>query len=343
MKLTTENFSLQKLFSRQNNAFLKGILPGPGFTVEAQGLSYLDFEIVDTVWRHPATGIEAEINYSYFKNSNVLELSGTVFNRGKKTVKNLKGPFSLYFNSDITPCGKPQMTSVYGGSSTNGAYPPRSMLGGREGGRSTETNMPYVILTDSRKKEGMFYTLEWPCRWIICSGDSMQKNKRIMRTMVHVAYTGFDLKPGQSCCLPKADLGFFKGSSIAGSNALRRHITENVRRPIRGGSSLPPVFYNHYYGLGGGVGDFNAGDLKKEADIYADLGMEYFVVDAGWFKGGFRNGIGNWEIEERAAFPGGMQKFADYVRSKGMKFGFWLEPEFAMKNSDWVKRHPDWF
>ncbi|MBA7588724.1 Alpha-galactosidase Mel36A [subsurface metagenome] len=71
--------------------------------------------------------------------------------------------------------------------------------------------------------------------------------------------------------------------------------------------------------------------------------MEYFIVDAGWFKGGFREGIGNWEIVDKDKFPEGMNTFARYVESKGMKFGSWLEIEYAMKNSDWARRHPDWY
>jgi alpha-galactosidase len=38
-----------------------------------------------------------------------------------------------------------------------------------------------------------------------------------------------------------------------------------------------------------------------------------------------------------------MEEISAYVRSKGMKFGAWLEPEFAMVNTQWLREHPDWF
>ena len=103
---------------------------------------------------------------------------------------------------------------------------------------------------------------------------------------------------------------------------------------------MPPVFYNHYYGFGD---QWDVGDMRREADAYAELGVEYFVVDAGWFDGGFRSGVGNWEKVDIKRFPDGMADFARYVESKGMKFGSWLEIEYAMEGTDWARRHRDWY
>ena len=167
---------------------------------------------------------------------------------------------------------------------------------------------------------GLFVALEWPCRWIFCCGCGPESAS----VLAHVAYTGFDLAPGESAPLPKVDLGFYSGDMAAGGNALRRHVANDIRRPPKGGSALPPVFYNHYYGFGGPEGGPDSAKLRREAEVYAELGCEYFVVDAGWFKGGFRQGIGNWEIEAGEVFPEGMAAFADHVRSLGMKFGSWL-------------------
>ncbi|MDP7743610.1 MAG: alpha-galactosidase, partial [Lentisphaeria bacterium] len=136
--------------------------------------------------------------------------------------------------------------------------------------------------------------------------------------------------------IPRACLGFFRGDAVDGSNALRRHINENVRRD----DSPPPVFYNHFFGM---RRDWTVEDHLYEARVYAELGIEYYVVDAEWHKGDFRVGIGNWEIEDKRRFPDGMAAFADHVRALGMKFGSWIEIEWAMANSHWGRKHPDWF
>jgi len=217
-----------------------------------------------------------------------------------------------------------------------------TLLGGRVEGKSTDAHMPYVIINDYENKNGFFFALEWPCKWIIqLAVQSNNRGNRILSCVAHVAWTNFDLVPGESVPIAKIDIGFFKGNSFEGSNALRKHIVKHIMRPIKGATLLPPVFYNHWFG---GLPDkWNISDLKREADIYSELGIEYFVVDAGWFKGGFRKGIGNWEKVDRKRFPDGMEEMVRYVESKGMKFGSWLEIEFAMENSDWAKRHPDWF
>jgi len=359
--------------TRKKNPFLLGLSPSPLFSVEMEGADLRSFqkeisirsrstkregtkETTRVLWVHPGSGLEAELEYSAFQDTGVIEVEGRLFNRGSQTVRKLRGPFSLRASIDLSRMGTPRLTTVYGGASVDGCYPPPSygvremdipalagvnLLGGRAGGRSTEADMPYAIIADPDTKSGFFVAMEWPCRWIIGINRAGTFGKRpSLEIYAHIAWTCFDFKPGESVAIPKLDIGFFSGDSIAGSNALRRHIVRHIRRPVKGGSPLPPVFYNHYYGFGDG---WDAKVLKREADAYAQLGMEYFVVDAGWFEGGFRKGVGNWEKEDKKRFPEGMEEFARYVESKGMKFGSWLEIEYAMEGSDWAKRHPDWF
>jgi alpha-galactosidase len=78
------------------------------------------------------------------------------------------------------------------------------------------------------------------------------------------------------------------------------------------------------------------------------LGIEYFVLDAGWYAGcgpggEFSRGVGNWLRIDEKKFPSGIESLAEYVRSKGMKFGMWFEVERAHRESDIVREHPDWF
>ncbi len=357
------NFSIRRFFKESRNPFVDALKDGPGFSFQSQKINLSGFpeqivvrsqdesvsgkkRLCRIVFAHPESGLEAEVAYEYFADTGVLEIEGRFFNRGSEVIRDVSGPFSLMVSFDLKDIGTPRMTTIYGGGPTDGCFPPpaykltetdggRSLIGGRESGRSTDSVAPYAIVTDPEEQHGYFVAYEWPCRWILSAGGT--------RLLVHVSYTGFDLAPGESVYMPKADIGFFDGDAVAGTNALRRHIVENVIRLIPDVQKVPPVFYNTYWAASEGTGIDNIDYLMQEARVYAELGVEYFVIDAGWFKDGFRKGIGNWEIEESRMFPEGMAKFADYVRSLGMKFGAWLEFEFAMKTSDWVKRHPDWF
>jgi len=85
----------------------------------------------------------------------------------------------------------------------------------------------------------------------------------------------------------------------------------------------------------------------RQAEAAARIGLECFVMDAGWYggcpSGDFEPGVGNWEIIDKAKFPNGIEPVAEIVRSKGMQFGLWFEPERAHRDSHWAREHPEWF
>ena len=77
----------------------------------------------------------------------------------------------------------------------------------------------------------------------------------------------------------------------------------------------------------------------------AELGVEYFFIDAGWFGKGknWTKSVGDWEENTVTGFKGHMIDVADAVRAAGMKFGIWLEPERANPLSDSVRNHPEFY
>ncbi|MEM9014725.1 MAG: alpha-galactosidase [Pseudomonadota bacterium] len=83
--------------------------------------------------------------------------------------------------------------------------------------------------------------------------------------------------------------------------------------------------------------------LKKLADAAAQLGVERFVLDDGWFQGRRhdRAGLGDWRVD-RSIYPDGLHPLIDHVKSLGMEFGLWVEPEMVNLDSDLCRAHPDW-
>jgi alpha-galactosidase len=83
--------------------------------------------------------------------------------------------------------------------------------------------------------------------------------------------------------------------------------------------------------------------LAALADVAAQIGVERFVVDDGWFgsRRDDRSGLGDWRVSD-AVWPEGLGPIADHVRSRGMDFGLWFEPEMANPDSDLARNHPDW-
>ena len=89
--------------------------------------------------------------------------------------------------------------------------------------------------------------------------------------------------------------------------------------------------------------DHDAEALMQLAEVASSLGIERFVLDDGWFRGRRhdRAGLGDWFVDEEV-WPDGLQPLADRVRSLGIEFGLWFEPEMVNLDSDLAREHPDW-
>ena len=111
------------------------------------------------------------------------------------------------------------------------------------------------------------------------------------------------------------------------SQALRSFIDKGVRhgRPLRA-----DVTYNTWFTYGTFI---NEASLRAEMAMAAEMGIEQFVVDAGWWAGihpedpsDFSRGLGSWEVDTDR-FPNGLGALTDYAHELGMRFGVWIEPE----------------
>jgi Alpha-galactosidase len=83
--------------------------------------------------------------------------------------------------------------------------------------------------------------------------------------------------------------------------------------------------------------------LSELADAAARIGVERFVLDDGWF-GGRRDdtaGLGDWYVSKEV-WPVGLGPLIDHVKSLGMDFGLWVEPEMVSPDSELFRAHPDW-
>ena len=101
-----------------------------------------------------------------------------------------------------------------------------------------------------------------------------------------------------------------------------------------------PVHYNCWEAV---YFDHDFETLSKLADMAADLGVERFVLDDGWFgkRDDDTTSLGDWTVDFRN-WPKGLGPLIDHVHLRGMTFGLWFEPEMINADSDLVRAHPDW-
>jgi alpha-galactosidase len=108
-----------------------------------------------------------------------------------------------------------------------------------------------------------------------------------------------------------------------------------------GGAGKPrPVVLNTWEAV---YFDHNLTTLIELADSAAELGVERFVLDDGWFRGRRDDhaGLGDWYVDEDL-WPAGLTPLIEAVTSRGMEFGLWVEPEMVNLDSDVVRAHPEW-
>ncbi|WP_394215164.1 alpha-galactosidase [Brachybacterium vulturis] len=89
--------------------------------------------------------------------------------------------------------------------------------------------------------------------------------------------------------------------------------------------------------------DHDLARLTALADRAADLGVERYVLDDGWF-GSRRDdfsGLGDWVVSDEV-WPDGLDPLIAHVTGRGMEFGLWFEPEMVNEDSEVARAHPEW-
>ncbi|WP_159500456.1 alpha-galactosidase [Microbacterium sp. 18062] len=125
-----------------------------------------------------------------------------------------------------------------------------------------------------------------------------------------------------------------------GLDAVARRIHRWLRRQPGHPDTARPITLNVWEAV---YFDHDLDKLRRLADVAAEVGVERYVLDDGWFRGrrDDRAGLGDWLVDDRV-WPGGLHPLVDHVRAHGMQFGLWVEPEMINVDSDLARAHPEW-
>ena len=148
------------------------------------------------------------------------------------------------------------------------------------------------------------------------------------------------LAPGERYQTPEAHLSF----SAVGLNGLSTNFHRFIRGSVLrwpGGRMTPrPVHLNSWEAV---YFNHDLEGLKALASAGAEVGVERFVLDDGWFhrRDDDKAALGDWWPDARK-YPHGLKPLIDHVRSLGLQFGLWVEPEMVNPDSELYRAHPDW-
>ena len=166
-------------------------------------------------------------------------------------------------------------------------------------------------------------------------------NYDTVRVLMGIHPNGFKwtLGKGESFQTPEMVMVY----SEAGLNGMSQTFHKLYRTRLARGTwrdKVRPILINSWEAF---YFDFDAPKLLGLADAAADLGMELFVLDDGWFgkRDDSTSSLGDWYPNEEK-LKGTLKELAEKINAKGLKFGLWIEPEMTNKDSDLYRAHPDW-
>ena len=148
----------------------------------------------------------------------------------------------------------------------------------------------------------------------------------------------YTLNSGEAFTSPEAVMLYTDSGIGDMSRKMHRFIRNCIAPPEK--NQKRPIVLNTWEACFFDIKESVLIDFAKEAVKY---GIDTLVMDDGWFgeRNGDRAGLGDW-YENAEKFPDGLKSTVEKIKSTGIKFGIWIEPEMVNPDSELFRAHPDW-
>lgn len=209
------------------------------------------------------------------------------------------------------------------------------------GNWSAKEYLPMGYLENTDADTSLFWEIEHNGSWHAEIGDQNNHFYLNLSGPTEVQSHWFvNLKPGDHFTSVPVAVGVAKADFAQAMGKLTTY-RRAIRRPNEDDENLPIIFNDYMNCL---FGDPTTEKELPLIDAAAEMGCEYYVIDAGWYAPGqWWDSVGEWQ-ECRDRFPNGLKEVTDDIRAKGMIAGVWLELEVMGINCEKAKRVPDdWF
>jgi alpha-galactosidase len=212
------------------------------------------------------------------------------------------------------------------------------------GGRSSNTTaFPYFDIKDESDR-GLVFGIGWSGQWRMRAerlGDEV-------RITAGFADCDFILEPHESVRSVRILIYFGQGTTDE-----LRHKFVNLHRKYY--SPIPSIddgffpiavqaFDRYYWGNAPKNGEIHYWENENTQYKLIDSASKCkhfnsFWIDACWFDGAFRSGVGNYNYSK--GFSRGLRGFSDHARENGMRFILWFEPVRCHKETEVYNRFKD--
>ena len=205
--------------------------------------------------------------------------------------------------------------------------------------RTCQDAVPFLALWSLQEQRGVAFHLLPDAAWQMSVTRAGLSGKYAV-TVVELGILNYNfditLKPGEIFALPRILCYEFTNKTDMDCWKLHNYMHTHYPR-----KQMPVIYDTWMYCFD----HISCENVMAQIKPAAELGVEYFFIDAGWFGKGknWSKSVGDWEENTVTGFQGHMIDVAEAVRAAGMRFGIWLEPERADPLSDSVRDHPDFY
>ena len=307
--------------------------PGKSTTVDSLEITLKD----------EATGVEVVLLYGVLEELDVITRAVKILNRSSQKIILQK---AASMNMDWV-CGDYDWLTFYGRHNHERNLQ-RSKLDhgihaiGSVRGTSSHHYNPFVVVCEQNADEttGRCYGFSFLYSGeFLMEAEKDQVNQTRLICGIHPDNFAWNLEPGEEFHTPE----IMMTASETGFGALSRNFHRTIRENVCRGEwrhKRRPVLINNWEAT---YFNFTGEQLVNIAEGAADLGVELFVLDDGWFgkRNGEESGLGDWfPNEEKLGCT--LKSLAERIVAMGMQFGLWVEPEAISEDSDLYREHPDW-
>ncbi|MFB5165821.1 alpha-galactosidase [Parageobacillus toebii] len=300
-------------------------------------------ETLEILLEDQLIGLHVTLLYTVYEKWNVITRSVRFDNNGSECIKLLR---ALSMNVDF-PHADYEWLHLPGAWARERVIERRPLVSGTQAvesrrGASSHQHNPFIALLQKGANEdyGEVYGFS-----LVYSGNFLAQIEvdQFRTTRVSMGINPFDftwlLEPGESFQTPEVVMVYsdkgLNGMSQTYHQLYRTRLARGVYRDRE-----RPILINNWEAT---YFNFNEEKILRLAKTAAELGIELFVLDDGWFgkRDNDRSSLGDWFVNKQK-LPNGLEGLAKNINQMGMQFGLWIEPEMVSVDSELYRKHPDW-
>lgn len=290
--------------------------------------------------------VDVTLNYVAYPHENVIKTWSEISHGEKKAVSlSQYASAMLYFNEPeywLTGFGGDYARETQ--MSSQQLRQGKKIIDTKLGSRAAMHTQPFFEIglggpVEEHRGDVLMGTVGWTGNFRFTFEVDNVGNLRVIPGINPYAST-YELKAGDVFTTPE----FIFTLSYDGAGQGSRNLHDWARRySLKDGEGSRMTLLNNWENTGFNFNQDILAGLMKEA---ADLGVDMFLLDDGWFGNKYPRkddyaGLGDWEAT-RAKLPGGIPALIAEAGKAGVKFGIWIEPEMVNPRSELYEKHPDW-